>query len=84
MDTKQQAIQLAAKLLRITEEEATQYCQPLTDLDAFYFSVPVKGGGSVIIRGQEVLYAVSYVDYDTHVQAFKDGIRTPLDAFEDA
>ena len=76
-----QTKELAAKLLKITLEEAVQFSHYIQDIDAYYFSVPVKGGSSIIIKNSEVLYANSSVSYDDHVRAFINGVRTPLEAF---
>ena len=81
MDTTEQTMALAAKLLHVSQAEAAEYSYYMKDLDAFYFSVPVKGGDSLIIRGEEVLYADSSVSFEDHTQAFVNGMRTPLDAF---
>ena len=46
-------------------------------------SVPEKGGASLIIGSDgSVLYADSSIGYSRHVEAFKEGKRTPIDAFE--
>lgn len=83
MEKRECAIELAAKLLKIKKAEATEYCYYIEEIDAYYFSVPIKGGDSIIISGNdEVLYANSSVGFDEHVNAFKEGIRTPLDAFD--
>ena len=80
---KKEAIALAAFLLKISIEEAQEYCMPLDNLNAFYFSVPLKGGGSLIILNEnEVLFANSSVSFEEHIKAFSQGIRTPLSAFE--
>ena len=31
----------------------------------------------------EVLYAISSVSFDKHLEAYKSGMRTPLEAFEE-
>lgn len=80
---KDKAIEMASRLLKITLQEAEKYCYRIDSIDAFYFSVPIKGGDSLIVRNSnEVLYSNSSVNYDDHIKAFKDGMRTPLDAFE--
>lgn len=81
---KETAIDLAAKLLMVSKSEASEYCYYIDDIDAFYFSVPIKGGDSIIIgKNNEVLYANSSVSFDAHKTAFKDGLRTPLSAFSE-
>lgn len=80
---KDKAIELASRLLKITIQEAEEYCHRIDNPDVFYFSVPTKGGDSLIVENcNEVLYANSSVNYDDHIKAFKEGMRTPLEAFE--
>lgn len=83
MDMDQKAaIALAAKLLKISEEEAESCCHTIENVDALYFSVPQKGGDSLIVAASgEVLYANSSVGYDEHLKEFLKGTRTPLEAF---
>ena len=81
--TKEQA-QLVSKLLRITEEEAVKYSHEVEGVDAVYISIPEKGGASMLVSPDlEVLYAISSVSFDKHLEAYKSGMRTPLDAFEE-
>lgn len=76
-------VQLAAKLLRLSVDEAREYSCDTDNPELTYYSVPIKGGDSLIVSNQgEVLYANSSVSYEKHMQAFKEGIRTPLEAFE--
>ena len=44
-----------------------------------YTSIPVRGGGSVIIdpKTKEYLFTGSIIDFDTHLKEFKNGKRTP-------
>ena len=80
---KENAIKIASKLLKISIEEATEYCHTIDELDALYFSVPIKGGGSLIVdKNNEVLYANSSISYKDHINAYKEGIRTPQEAFD--
>lgn len=73
-------IKLAAKLLMITAEQAEKYSGKIDEVSAMYFSVPEKGGGSLIISDDGgVLYADSSVGYKRHLEAYKQGIRTPID-----
>lgn len=82
MNEKQQ-IELAAKLLRISIDEATEYHSIIEDDGLVYISVPEKGGESIIVdKNGEVLYADSSVGYSRHMEEYKNGTRTPLEAFE--
>lgn len=81
-------IDLAQKLLGAERSELLEYAFDLDELasiDATYYCIPEKGGPSLIINDAgEVLYANSSVSFDEHVSAFKEGIRTPLEAFDRA
>lgn len=80
---RENLINSAAKLLKITVDEASKYCHEIVGLNALYFSVPVKGGDSLIIdENNDVLYANSSISYEEHIQAYKSGKRTPIEAFE--
>ena len=47
-----------------------------------YVSIPEKGGESIIIgKDGDVLYADSSVGYTRHLEEYKKGTRTPIDAF---
>lgn len=79
---KEEMIELAAKLLIITIDDARRYGEYLPEEDALYISVPVKGGASLLVaRDGTVLYANSSVHYDIHLREFRNGRRTPIDAF---
>lgn len=83
MAEKQKAVELAAKLLKLTETEADEYCHELAEAGAWYFSVPVRGGDSLIVGpDMTVLYANSSVSFELHVSEFKKGTRTPIELFE--
>lgn len=77
--TKVEKIKLAAELLNVTVESLSDCCAEISETDAMYFSVPVKGVGALII-GEDggVLYADSSVSYRRHVDAYLKGVRTPL------
>ena len=76
-------IELAARLLNISTSEAKQFSHEIEDIDALYFSIPVKGGDSLIVSyNGEVLYANSSISYDEHLNEFRKGMRTPLEAFQ--
>ena len=73
-------IELAARLLMISAEQAEKCSGKIDEVSAMYFSVPEKGGGSLIIGDDGgVLYADSSVGYKRHLLAYKQGIRTPID-----
>lgn len=73
-------IKLAAKLLMISVEQAEKHSGKIDEVSAMYFSIPEKGGGSLIIGDDGgVLYADSSVGYKRHLEAYKQGIRTPID-----
>ena len=79
---RSEQIALAAKLLKITEEEVNANCKDLDFFNAIYVSIPVKGGDSLIVAHDgTVLYAVSAVSPQEHLEAFVNGIRTPLEDF---
>lgn len=78
--TKIEKIKLAAKLLNVPVNALTDCCGEIAEADAMYFSVPEKGGGSLIIGNDGgILYADSSVGYKRHLEAYLKGIRTPLD-----
>lgn len=73
-------IKLAAKLLMISVDQAEKYSGKIDEVSAMYISIPEKGGGSLIIGDDGgVLYADSSVGYKRHLEAYKQGIRTPID-----
>lgn len=83
MNKRREAIELAAKLLRLTAADAEKYCFDIPELNAWYFSVPVKGGDSLVVGDDmTVLYANSSVGYPQHVEEYKKGTRTPIEMFE--
>lgn len=75
-------ISLAAKLLKVDEVQLKKYATDLDDmglLDATYYSIPIKGGDSLIVSDNgEVLYANSSVSFEQHIAAYQTGMRTPL------
>lgn len=82
MNEKQQ-IELASKLLEISIDEAIEYHSLIEEDGLVYVSIPEKGGESIIIgKDGEVLYADSSVGYSRHLEEYKNGTRTPLEAFE--
>lgn len=82
MSEKQQ-IELAAKLLKISVDKAAECSSVIQDDGLVYVSIPEKGGESILVdKNGDVLYANSSVGYSKHVEEYKKGTRTPLDAFE--
>lgn len=80
--TNKEQYQLAAQLLQMDIKEIEKYGGMIDDLSALYVSVPEKGGVSLIVGSDgSVLYADSSVGYPRHINAFKEGMRTPIDAF---
>lgn len=78
----EEQIKLAAKLMNISEDDAKKYCHAIEGSDALYFSIPVKGGDSLIVGTDgQVLYANSSVEYERHLEEYKKGTRTPLELF---
>lgn len=74
MDIK--IIELAAKVMKVSVEEAAKHNKLLPDINAFYFWNPVRGGISVIINSSgEKLGAGSSVNFEKHLKAFLDGKR---------
>lgn len=80
--TEQEQIALAAQLLHLSEEEAASYVMHPEGIEAIYISEPVKGGDSLLVGADgSVLYANSSVRYEDHIEEFKKGRRTPIEAF---
>ena len=80
--TEKEQIALAARLLHLTEEETANYVSCPEGVPAIYISVPVKGGDSLLVGVDgSVLYANSSVRYEDHIEEFKKGRRTPIEAF---
>jgi hypothetical protein len=80
-------VRLASQLLGIDVSTLINYATELDELlslHATYYSVPEKGGASLIVSDSgEVLYASSSIGVEDHIAAFKQGIRTPLEDFVD-
>ena len=80
--TKQEQIALAAKLLNLTSEEVQANSDIIPELSALYVSIPIKSGESLIVGNDgQVLYADSSVGYTKHLEAYKEGKRTPIVSF---
>lgn len=84
MLTKIEQVEIVAKLLHIPIKSIYENSALIEHLNALYFSEPVKGGGSIIIgEDGSVLFANSWIDYSEHLKDFENGIRTPLEMFND-
>lgn len=70
-------MELIAKLLNISVEEVKNNSAVIEECNALYFSMPEKGGHSIII-GEDggLLYADSSVGYSRHLEMYKQGKRT--------
>jgi len=69
-------LEIAMKVLQITEEEVLKNSKPLPELNAFYIWKPVRGGGALIINSQsEKLGAGSSINFEMHKKAFIEGKR---------
>jgi len=80
---RKEQICLASKLLKLSFEDIEKNSTWLSEYNALYISVPIKGGDSLIVSNEgDVLYADSSVSYDLHLSEFLNGRRTPLEAFE--
>ncbi len=67
---------LAARILKISQEEATKQCKIIKDIDARYYWNSQRGGLHVIIKSNgEKLAASSAISYEKLLNAFKDGKR---------
>lgn len=71
------AVLLAARFLRVTPEEANSNMKTLPELDSAYFWQAGRGGGALIVGADgTALFAGGSVPFDTHLDAFKSGLRT--------
>lgn len=74
---RQEQTQTIARLFGISVEEVESNSGVLEEYNALYFSMPEKGGHSVIIgEDGELLYADSSVGFTKHLQCYKEGMRT--------
>lgn len=72
----ERVIQIAAETMKTDIETATTNCKKISEIDAWYFWNPIRGGISVIVASNyEKLGATSAVSYDKHLRAFLDGKR---------
>ena len=69
-------IEIAAKVMKVSVDEASKHCKKIENLDAYYFWNPVRGGIAVIVNSMgEKLGATSSVSFQKHLKAFLDGRR---------
>ena len=69
-------LSIAAKVLKVSEEEAEKNCKPVPEIDGYYFWNPIRGGTALLINSRgEKLGATSSVRFESHLQAFLDGRR---------
>ena len=69
-------IEIAAKVMKVTPDEAKRYYKKIEGIDAYYFWQPVRGGSAVIIDSNgEKLGASSAVNFNKHLEEFKKGRR---------
>lgn len=74
---------LASELLRIPLADAVEHSRDLAEIDAFFYWVPVRGGGRLIVgRDGSVLFGISSLRLEQMVDAFADGRRTDRSLFE--
>ena len=69
-------LEIAAKTIKSSVEDAEKHNKYLDDLGAYYFWNPSRGGISVIIRESgEKLAATSSISLEKHKLAFASGKR---------
>lgn len=84
MISREDQFKLAAKLLLISLDEAKKNFKEL-DNNAICVYVPVMGGGSIIVgQDGQVLYFGSAISFDTAVKEYNEGMRTPIEEFQEA
>ena len=78
---KEEQAALARRLLRPPKGVAIKLRQE--EGDTLYAYEACRGGGALLIDTEgQVLFADSSISYEEHLQAFREGIRTPLSDFE--
>lgn len=72
----EEILNIAAKAMKVSVEEAKKHYKTIDDISAYYFWNPVRGGISVIVgENREKLAATSSVSFDRHKAAFVAGKR---------
>lgn len=73
---KTEILEIAAKTMKVSVEEAEKHCRKIEEINAYYFWNPVRGGIAVIVNeAGERLGAASGVNFEKHLKAFIDGKR---------
>jgi len=73
---KQELLEIAAKAMHVTIDEAKLHWRTIPEHNAYYLWNPTRGGIAVIINNLgEKLVATSSVTYERHLRAFLDGKR---------
>lgn len=79
---EKQLIELAAKLFGISFEQAKANSALIENGELLHLCVPEKGGASLIVdKKGEVLYADSSISFARHLEEYRKGRRTPIEAF---
>lgn len=74
MDNK--IVEIAAKVMKVTVEDAINHYKKIPEMNAYYFWNPSRGGIAVIVaENGEKLGATSSVSYERLVAAFASGKR---------
>ena len=69
-------IEIAAAAIRLSFEKTEKHMKSIPDIGAYYFWNPQRGGLSAIVaENGEKLSATSGVNYNKHLEAFKNGKR---------
>ena len=69
-------LEIAATALNITREEALRCHKLLSEVDAYYFWNPSRGGRTMIInKAGERLIASAAVKFEDHLKTFMSGRR---------
>ena len=72
---------LALKLLKTPE--SIELKQEVIDENALHVYEACMGGRSLIVGSDgQVLFADSSIGFDEHLQAYREGLRTPLEDFD--
>ena len=81
---RDELLNLSAKLLGISADEAKANNRNLTDINAIYVWDPrSRGGGRLIIEPNgSFLYAIPTVSFEEHVKDFVKGVRTDPKLFD--
>ena len=76
MNIEENILKAAAAAMNTAPEEAIKNCREISELNAYYFWQPVRGGLALIIAASgEKLRASSAISFEQHLKAFKEGKR---------